>query len=131
MMEQMRRAMWEDRGGFASPFGAESGHSDINLSLDADDDGYVVLADMPGFEREEIDLRYEDGSLSVEASHETSEESDTLSRHHARHVYERIDVPGEILEEEITASYRNGVLEVHLPTPEAEEADDGTRIDID
>lgn len=130
MMEQMRRAMWEGRSDLTAPFSAKSEYSDINLSLDTDDDGYVVFADMPGFEKEEIDLRYEDGSLSVEASHETSEESDTVARRHTRHVHERIHVPGEIIEAEISASYRNGVLEVHLPTPESDESD-GTRIDID
>ncbi len=132
MMEQMRRAMYEGRIGFGSSFGGESEHSGINLSLDADDDGYVVLADIPGFEKEEIDLRYEDGSLSVEASHETSEESDASTRRHTRHVYERIHVPGDVIEEEITASYHNGVLEVRLPTPESvDDEDHGTRIDID
>ncbi len=131
MMERMYRAMWDGQPDLTAPFGGESEHSDINLSLDADDDGYVVLADMPGFEKEEIDLRYEDGSLSVEASHETNEESDTVARHYTRHVYERIHVPGEVLEEEITASYHNGVLEVHLPALETDEPDDGTRIDID
>lgn len=130
-MERMRRTMWDGRPDPTAPFGGESEHSDINLRLDADDDGYVVLADMPDFEKEEIDLRYEDGSLSVEASHETSEESDAVVRRHTRHVYERIHVPGEVLEEEITASYRNGVLEVHLPALEIDGPDGGTRIDID
>lgn len=128
MMERMRRAMYEDRTGLPT-VGAES--RDINLSLDEDDDGYVVVADVPGFEKEEIDLRFDDGSLSVEASHETSEEDGVSARRHARHVYERIHVPGEVVEEEITASYHNGVLEVRLPTPESTDDDHGTRIDID
>lgn len=129
MMEQMRRAMYEGRTGLPA---FDVGGRGINLSLDEDDDGYVVVADMPGFEKEEIDLRFEDGSLSVEASHETSEEDGVSARHHTRHVHERIHVPGEIIEEEITASYHNGVLEVHLPTPESvEDEDQGTRIDID
>jgi HSP20 family protein len=131
MMEQMRRAMYEGRIGLPA-FGAES--DGINLSLDAVDDGYVVVADMPGFEKEEIDLRYDDGSLSVEASREVSEEDGVSARHHTRHVYERIHVPGEVVEEEISASYRNGVLEVRLPVPastESEDEDDGTRIDTD
>jgi HSP20 family protein len=131
MMEQMRRAMWEGRTGLPTA-AFDAGIGGINLSLDADGDGYVVVADMPGFEKEEIDLRFDDGSLSVEASHETGEEDGVSARRHTRHVHERIHVPGEVVEEEISASYHNGVLEVRLPTPASADAeDDGTRIDID
>jgi HSP20 family protein len=127
-MEQMRRMMWEG-GADLTPFG---GDRDINLSLDADDGCYVAHADMPGFEKEDIDLRFDDGSLSVEASHETSDGDETSFRHQSRYVHERIDVPGDVIDEEITASYRNGVLEVRLPIRgEIEDDGDDTRIEID
>jgi HSP20 family protein len=126
MFEQMRRSMWE---GWADRPALPDGNVGINLSLDTDDEGYVVLADMPGFEKEEIDLRFDDGVLSVEASHERREDDATTARRHARHVHERLHV-GDVIDEEISATYRNGVLEVRLPTRE-EVSDDGSRIDID
>lgn len=129
MMEQMRRSMWEGWDGRPSLGAGE--HSDINLSLETGEEGYVVLADMPGFEREEIDLRFEDGALSIEATHERSEDDGATTRRHSRRVHERLAVPGDVIEEEIGASYRNGVLEIHLPTREEADEDDGTRIDID
>lgn len=128
MMEQMRRMMWEG-GSDLTPFGDDR---DINLSLDTDDGCYVAYADMPGFEKEDIDLRFADGSLSVEASHETSDGDETGFRHQSRYVHERIDVPGDVIDKEITASYRNGVLEVRLPIRgEIEDDGDDTRIEID
>lgn len=130
MMEQMRRSMWEGWDG--RPSLGTGGHSDINLSLETGEEGYVVLADMPGFEREEIDLRFEDGTLSIEAAHETNEDDGATTRRHSRRVHEQLSVPGDVIEEEIGASYRNGVLEIHLPIrEEIDEEDDGTRIDID
>jgi len=43
---------------------------------------------------------------------------------------ERVTVPKTIAEDEITAAYRNGVLEVHLPLAEPAERDDERTIDI-
>lgn len=128
MMEQMRRSMW---GGWTErPTLLGGRHNDINLSLDRDDDGYVVLADMPGFEKEEIDLRFDDGTVSIEASHETSEDDGSVAHRHVRHVHEQLHVPGDVIRDGIHATYRNGVLEIHVPTREETE-DDESRIDID
>ena len=120
MMEQMRQ----------SAFGDLSRASGSNVTLETDEEGYVVLADLPGFEKEELDLRYEDGLLTIRAEHEVEDEYEaagarTKSARH-RQVHERVRVPAEIHEDEITASYRNGVLEVHLPT--VEDVDDGEHV---
>lgn len=132
MMEQMRRTMVEGTMSSSTVFGGQRG--DINLGLTPSDDGYVAHADMPGFEKDEIDLRFDDGILSIEATHETSEDDDMSSRRHTRRVREQIGISGDVIEEEITASYRNGVLEVRLPVyaeDEDEDEDEGSRIDID
>jgi HSP20 family protein len=105
--------------------------SDSNLTLEAVDGGYAVLADLPGFEKAEIDLRFDDGMLTIRATHEVSEEGMGASYSRSRRVSESIRVPGDVLVEEIEATYRNGVLEVVLPV-EGEMADaDSHRIDID
>lgn len=117
LFDQMRRAMWNGR-----PLG-ESGGS--NVRLEAGDEGYLVHADVPGFETEEIDLRFEDGLLTVEASHETEDDDGFRSRR----VHEQVRVPGDVVVEDIEASYNNGVLEVSLPT--ATDVETGHRIDID
>jgi HSP20 family protein len=102
-------------------------HYDGHVDIETAEDGYVVFADVPGFEKDDIDLRFEDGLLTIEATREYDDEHTSRSRR----VFERVRVPGEVLEDEITASYRNGVLEVHLPIPEAVEDDDSTSIDIE
>ncbi|WP_254535042.1 Hsp20/alpha crystallin family protein [Halomarina litorea] len=146
MFDQMRRSMlgnfggignWGDRdfempqfGRGADDFHGRGMHSDMNLSLDTDESGYVVLADMPGFEKEEIDLRFDDGRLFISARHEVSESGEDSMSMRSRHVHESIGISAEVREDEITASYRNGVLEVHLPTVEDVE-ESGTSIDID
>ncbi|MFC6731630.1 Hsp20/alpha crystallin family protein [Haladaptatus sp. GCM10025707] len=92
---------------------------------ETDEEGYVVLGDMPGFEKEEIDIRFDKGVLTVTGTHEV--ESEYASQR--RQVHEQLTIPGEIREADITASYRNGVLEIHLPTVEDMD-DDSHRIEI-
>lgn len=117
LFDQMRRSMLDGR------MRPELGGA--NVRLESDDGDHVVTADMPGFETEEIDLRFADGVLTVEASHETGDES----RSHGRHVREQIRIPGDVVVEDVRAEYNNGVLEVRLPTET--DAGSGHRIDID
>jgi HSP20 family protein len=124
VMDQFRRSVY---GNWPAMGGWERGHGS-NLSLETDEEGYVVLADLPGFEKEEIELRFEDGLLSIRAEHELNEEQEFAGgRAHSarsRHVHEQLRIPAEVEAERISASYRNGVLEVHLPTVEAVDDED-------
>ncbi|MFB6164497.1 MAG: Hsp20/alpha crystallin family protein [Haloarculaceae archaeon] len=119
LFEQMRQSMLgRDVAGAIG-----EGPTDVSARVEAVDDGYLVLADLPGFEREEIDLRFEDGTLTITAEHEVSDDEEYRSRR----VYEQVSIPAAVRTEDATASYRNGVLEVHLPA----DADEFHRIDIE
>ena len=120
-MAEWRENTWDDR--FRFGYG-------LNTDLAEHDDEYVLTVDLPGFETEEIDLRYDDGFLHLSATHEVSEESGTAASSRSRTVSERIAIPREIVAEEIEAAYRNGVLEVHLPVVEGGE-ERGHRIDVE
>ncbi|MFC7045366.1 Hsp20/alpha crystallin family protein [Halobacteriaceae archaeon GCM10025711] len=112
-----------DRTGFPSRNWLSA--SDIALDVHEEDDMYVLVADMPGFEKDEIDLRLTDDALTIEAHHEVTSEAHTRSRR----VFERVTLPMDAGDEDITATYRNGVLEVHVP--KVETAETGTRIDVE
>lgn len=126
MMESMRRSMYDGVDDVRSMTGLGTAH----MSLDRRDDGYVVTADIPGFEMDEIDLRFEDGELTVDASHEVTDESPAGSVSRSRRVHETLHIPGDIVVEDVSATYRNGVLEVSLPTLEEPEDKGGRLIDI-
>jgi HSP20 family protein len=120
LFEGMRRSMLGGREWMDYAFG------DGNLRMEATDEGYVVHADLPGFETEEIDLRFDDDTLTIDAVHEVTDEGRTRSRR----FHEELRVPGEALVEDIEADYHNGVLEVRIPTETPGEDDRGHRIDI-
>ncbi|MFB6354637.1 MAG: Hsp20/alpha crystallin family protein [Halobacteriales archaeon] len=127
MMDQLRRDVLELRESMSEGWPALEGAAfGAGFDLAEHDDEYVLTVDMPGFEREEIDLRFADGRLFLSAEHESAAES---TRKH-RSLTEQVAVPREVEAEAITASYHNGVLEVHLPV--AEDADErGHRIDVE
>jgi len=87
------------------------GYGTGNVRMDRTDEGVVVVADLPGFERDEIDVRYADGVLTIEADNRVEDESSVRSRH----VMEQVRVPGEVTIEDVSAAYRNGVLEITIP----------------
>ncbi len=115
------------------------------------DGSYVFVMDLPGFETEEIDLRFDDGYLQITAQTETShgdaaeseaegEVRDGDSRPHvighsnsrsSRQFRKSFPIPKPVVEAEISASYHNGVLEVRLPLVETEAETGGHRIDIE
>ena len=83
-------------------------------------DPYLLEADLPGFQKEDIDLHVQDGVLTITAKHdETRENKDESGKYVCRErrtgSYARsFDVSG-IREDGIGASYENGVLKLTLP----------------
>lgn len=125
MFEQMRSRMW----GFQDPQSERqqlNGRPGTHMNLKEHDGQFVLVADLPGFEKEEIDLSFSDDVLTVFAKHEVT--GDDFTR--ARELSERVTMPKAVEKEDITASYRNGVLEVRLPIAEQEDEKGGDRIEI-
>lgn len=74
------------------------------------DGEFVLSIEMPGFDPEDIDVSWHDGRLNVAAEQEDE-------RRNRRRTYHRtFRFPSQIEDDSITAEYRNGVLEVTLPS---------------
>ena len=125
-----------------APFGGDRAWGRDLRTTDIDvaeyDDEFVVMADLPGYDREDIDVRATDGRLTVtaerDAERENGEHEDAGRRYlrrERRHesVTRSVDLPGPIADEDASATYRHGVLTVTLPKT-VDEADDGHRIDV-
>ena len=81
----------------------------------------VLFADLPGVSPGDIDLHYERGDLTLHAravpakrsARSLLEEYETGDYHRVFQLHEAIDA------NRIEADYKNGVLTIHLPKPEA------------
>lgn len=93
------------------------------LEMEEAEKEYVIRAEMPGFEMNEIEVNLTGNVLAIRAVHPVPEGKEGTSNRLERSV----TVPEDVNPEGVTASYRNGLLEVHLPrTP----APTGRRIEV-
>jgi len=74
----------------------------------------VAIINLPGAEKDRIDLRATEDSLFVEAP-STSREGKYLRQERPLVMKRTLKLPMEIKPEQVRARYENGVLEVHLP----------------
>ena len=88
-------------------FGQREGN---DYELYEEEGEFVLTIDMPGFETDEIDLAWDDGVLNVAAEHVDDDRGRKKTYHR------RFRFPKIVDDEEIAATYTNGVLEVTLPT---------------
>lgn len=106
--------------------------------IDVIDEGdeFLVRADVPGYEREDIDLTLHDRQLTIAATRSVEDveidEDDQrriIRSERERHGTSRtIRLPDAVDAESVSASYDRGVLEIHLPKREPE---DGHSIDVE
>ncbi|MDZ7702395.1 MAG: Hsp20/alpha crystallin family protein [Halobacteriales archaeon] len=108
------------------------GAGGVDVDLADHGDRYVVTADLPGYEKADIDVQLVAGALRIEADREleTEEEGpDYLRRERRREsVSRRLALPDPVDEEGVSATHTDGVLTVELPK---ETTDVGTSIDVD
>jgi HSP20 family protein len=92
------------------------------IDLYEDKDNLVVKAELPGMKKEDIEITLQDGLLSVsgERKEEKKEESAETyrSERYVGRFQRTFSLPSTVNEEQITASYKDGVLTVTLPKSE-------------
>jgi len=97
--------------------------SSVRVDLENKDDEFVLTAELPGFEKDDIDVRVTDRTLRLEAEHaeetEEEEEGEYVKRErHRASVARSISLPERVDADEISATFNNGVLTVRLPKSE-------------
>ncbi|MBX0296092.1 Hsp20/alpha crystallin family protein [Haloarcula nitratireducens] len=98
-------------------------------------DAYVVRADLPGFDGEDLDVQLADErELTISADHSESAQSSDgryVQRERRRQSVSRtVRLPAAVDEEDTSASYDDGVLTVRLPKVSADGDEDGTDIPV-
>ncbi|HSD50117.1 MAG TPA: Hsp20/alpha crystallin family protein [Candidatus Methylomirabilis sp.] len=94
-------------------------------------DEVVLRADLPGLEQKDIDVTVEEGVLTIrgerKGEREVKEEDYYCCERWAGGFERSLTLPAGVSAEKIKATFKNGVLEVHLPKVEKAK---GKRIEI-
>ena len=86
------------------------------------DDALVVKAELPGVGKEDLDVRVEDGVLTLQAERKRGTEVSEESSYRMERVYgsftRSFTLPTTVDASKVAATYKDGVLEVTVPKAE-------------
>lgn len=114
---------------FNDPFFTKKENKLMKTDVREKDGNYVLDIDLPGYNKEDIQIDLEDGYLTVTAKREENKEE---KEHFSKYIYKerffgecsRSYYAGEnIKEEDIKATFKNGTLEITFPKEEARKLD--------
>ena len=92
------------------------------VDLAENEDAYLIYLDVPGMQKEDITLNYQDGQLTVSGERSfTEREEDTAFvrvERMAGSFYRSFTLPKRVVSEDIEATYKDGVLTVTVPKAE-------------
>ena len=100
-------------------------------------DKYIIDIDLPGYDKENIDLEIEDGYLKVSAKVDKNiDESDEEEKYiHQERFYGECSrsfyIGKNIKEEDIKASFKKGILTLTIPKEEQKKLEEKKKIKID
>ena len=85
------------------------------------DDEFLLLADMPGVTSENVDIRFENGELTLHGRRaaDHAEKARALWEYEVTNYFRTFRLTEHIAADRIEAELKNGVLTLHLPKAEA------------
>ena len=115
--------------------GSELGRHDA-FRTDVIDQGdkYLLQAELPGFQKEDINIDLKNDLLTISASHKEEKDEEDKNKYIRKEryysSYSRSFRVNDIESGDIDASYNNGILEVIFPKRNLESKDTVQRIEI-
>lgn len=92
------------------------------MDLTETDDHLVLRADLPGLDRDDVNIEVKDGMLTVSGERKAEHEDREEGYYRVERAYgsfsRSLSLPQEVDAEQIAATFDKGVLEVRIPKPE-------------
>ena len=93
------------------------------VDIKEDDDNYLIKADVPGVDQKDIDVRLDNGILSISGEKKEEKESGKGTKSHRTERFygsftRRFTLPTAIKVDKVDASYKDGVLSLKIPKSE-------------
>lgn len=91
----------------------------VHLDITESEDALTARAEVPGFSAKELEVGVEPHRLTISGKRESSEErtsKKTIYTEHCRNqIFRAIDLPAEVDSTKVTATLKDGVLELSMP----------------
>jgi len=83
------------------------------------DKEYLIKADLPEIKKDDMKIAIDEGVLSMEGERKQEKEEKNKKFHKVERIYgkfvRRMALPSDVDEGKVTAEFKDGVLNVHLP----------------
>jgi HSP20 family protein len=116
------RPWWPER--WSMPAGMEITTPAVDLFEEKDD--IVVKAEMPGMDKDNIQVNLTDHTLTIKGEKKKDEEVKEENYYRSERSYgsfvRTLDLPADVQSDKVKATFKNGVLEVRLPKTEQAKA---------
>jgi HSP20 family protein len=104
---------------FDRPLGVSEQSRSMRMDVHETDQAYTVRAEMPGYEKEDINVSIDGHTVTIRAKHDVQQQPQegTLMRSERFHgeQYRSFTLPQEVDDQQASATCKNGVLELTLP----------------
>ena len=127
-VEQLSTLSEEINRLFDSPFGELTRHMELFngwtpvLDVYEDKDNLIVKAELPGMKREEIDISFHDGTLTISGERKYEQKNQDAETYRAERFFGKfhrtLALPKPVQSDKATATYKDGILTVTLPKTE-------------
>lgn len=109
-------------------------HDAFRTDVIDDGDHYLLQAELPGFQKEDINIDLKNDLLTISASHKEEKDEEDKNKYIRKEryysSYSRSFRVNDMEASDIDASYHNGILEVKLPKKEPEAKESVQRIEV-
>lgn len=105
------------------PFFSEEGSKVMKTDIKEQDDKFLIMIDLPGYDKEDIKIHMEEGYLNIHAKTNTENEEKENGKFLRRERYfgecsRSFYIGDNITENDIKASFKNGILNLEIPKKE-------------
>lgn len=89
------------------------------IDVEETDTEYLIKADLPAMKKEDVKISVEDGVLAIEGERRQEKEEKGRKFHRVERSYgkflRRMSLPTDVDQKKVTADFKDGVLNVHMP----------------
>ena len=120
---------------FPSSFGSlwtEFGGMEPDVDVQDRGDHYVLTAELPGFDRKDVEVKISDKVLELKGEKKTDNTSEDGShiRSSKSYIQKSMTLPEEIVSQKVAGTMKNGILELKLPKKEPGLVDRYRKVDL-
>ncbi len=105
------------------PWGERQGVYSPSVNVSEDDHEFLITAELPGLDEKDVEVILEKDLLTIQGEKKEEKEESGKDYYHMERSYgtfrRSIPLPDEVDADKIEASFKKGILSIHLPKTEA------------